>query len=142
MMYGFTPSSLNSDLVALQYGQYDLEKTATALSSMMPWALVLAADMAAGLEARALLKKERRKFVMGGRVWEVREEDAVAGGWKDGYLVVGCGRCDRNEMFWKVFPPASMIAMTSRKLKPRDLIYPPATARSDFISRVRLNIGH
>ena len=29
-------------LVARQYGQYDLEKTATALASMMPWTLVLA----------------------------------------------------------------------------------------------------
>ena len=28
IMYAFAPISLNSDLVALQYGQYDLEKTA------------------------------------------------------------------------------------------------------------------
>jgi len=34
--------------VARQYGQYDLEKTATALSEMIDSALVFAADMVAG----------------------------------------------------------------------------------------------
>lgn len=49
--------------MALQYGQYDLEKTATALSSMMPWAFVIAADIVFGLLAR--VKKERRNEMVG-----------------------------------------------------------------------------
>jgi hypothetical protein len=47
----------------LQYGQYDLEKTATALSSMIFSAFVFAADMVPGLFAR--VKRERRKEMVG-----------------------------------------------------------------------------
>jgi len=65
MMYGFAPISLSSDLVALQYGQYDLLKTATELLSMMSCALVFAAMMLFGLAGLATLKKVRRKFVLG-----------------------------------------------------------------------------
>lgn len=72
MMYGFAPTSLNRDLVALQYGQYDLEKTATALLSMISCAFALAAMMVLGLAERAPLKKVRMKLmvaVVEGLVW-------------------------------------------------------------------------
>ena len=49
-------------MVALQYGQYDLEKTTTLLSSMMPWAFDFAADMAAG-DTGELPKKRRRSVL-------------------------------------------------------------------------------
>lgn len=64
MMYGFAPTSLRRDLVALQYGQYDLEKTATALLSMISCAFALAAMMVLGLAERAPLKKVRRKLMV------------------------------------------------------------------------------
>lgn len=65
-MYGLAPASLNSCLVALQYGHHDLENTATLLLSMMSCAFVLAAMMVFGLAGLAPAKMERRKFVVGG----------------------------------------------------------------------------
>ena len=82
-MYGFAPNSLSNCFEALQYGHQDLLKTATmvvsirggklferwtrdvptALSSMMPCALVFAADIAAGLTLEP--KKRRRKEILG-----------------------------------------------------------------------------
>ena len=73
-------------MVALQYGQYDLLNTATlqyksacvdevrrrssslptAFSSMMPWAFVFAADMAAGFAREA--KNLRRNEMLGNRM--------------------------------------------------------------------------
>jgi hypothetical protein len=49
--------------VALQYGHHDLEKTATAFSSMIFSALVFAADMVPGLWAR--VKRLRMKEMVG-----------------------------------------------------------------------------
>lgn len=83
MIYGFAPWSLSRDLVALQYGQYDLEKTAitllismlslccncpssflpTALLSMISCAFCFAAMMVFGLAGRPL-KKVRKKLMV------------------------------------------------------------------------------
>lgn len=62
--------------MALQYGQYDFEKTTTALLSMSFWALSFAADMMAGDVGEP--KKRRRsvceKAMMGG----CNEDDSEA----------------------------------------------------------------
>lgn len=89
-MKAFAPLSLRRLLADLQYGQYDLEKTAashgwsvgcrvedaehgglhipTELLSMISCALVLAAMIVFGLAERAPLKKLRRKLMVG--EWE------------------------------------------------------------------------
>lgn len=50
-------------LVALQYGQYDFEKTTTLLPSIICWAFCFAADMAAG-DAGGEPKNKRRRVLV------------------------------------------------------------------------------
>jgi hypothetical protein len=59
----FAPFSFSNALEALQYGQYDLEKTTTLFSSMIFCALVLAADMVAGVTLEEP-RRRRRKDAM------------------------------------------------------------------------------
>lgn len=84
MARNLAPLSDSSFFASRQYGQYDLEKTATGFSSMMDCTFVLVADMVAGLGAR--VKKWRRKEMVAVG-WGV----AVLAGDVSGDLIVWCG---------------------------------------------------